>query len=947
MFKPLALGVIADGPLDRRPMSPGLREFASAATAYLALYVAYFSPVLLEGRILAPGDGLIFYVPALQRTWSAWVDNAYIGYPAFADIQYLTFSPLRLFGGHYNAAVLSAYVLASSFMYAYARWITGSRMAGALAGVVYGGSAFMIVHIGHFTIIHTAAWLPAMLWGLERLDHSGKPTDIAPLALIVALGFLGGHPQIFLYMGLLAVAYVVFLAAPKWSMHRPRAIAFLRHAFLAGSLGFALVAIQLFPLVELATFSSRTAMQYGEFTSFAMDPRNLLLLFAPNLWGSQSTFWPYYFGHWNLTELACYAGLPTLYLAACAGAGRGTNRYVLFWLATAVAALLYMLGPNTPIAALAYHTPGLNLFRAPARMAIVAISALAVLAAIGFQALGAAAQPLQLFRRATASMAAIGLVVLVAGWSSYPQIVQDAASGGIALPPLYANRAAVIPVVLALLACGVLYAYARWRTRAAGLALVALLVIDLGSFGWFYEWRDSSSASEPTQDADWARFAQQVRADHGRLLFVDETVASAPAQPNLNLLYELPIANGYGPLQLGSFGQVTGIETSGRWLVPRHPSVVLALLGVDWVAGGNVEHQFGMGGDCAGGPIHAGRRARVPKGSRATHVRLVSHLTCSTGVPDLTRVLELSFRSGEALAATVAVRAGIDTAEWAIERNDVARFIAHSLPRKREAFPANGFNGYWFESEFPLTADGRAVGVGELVLDWKLDATAGMVVRSIELEDRTNGTRIALNGADFVFGEAEGWISKPALPGVAWLRQNGNAFRAWSVAAVQTMNPAAIVAALAAGIVGGQRFDAHATALIEPDGDAQAPGRVLTKGAVTIREWNPGLVRIGVQAPGETFVVVSQTFYPGWRAQIDGAPAKLLRTDALLQGLFVPGGAHEVMLYFQSSSLIIGGAVSASAVLALLACVIAGVNRHRIRSKRGDDCVRRAARGNP
>lgn len=933
------MGGLADGRLDSNPSSPGLRELTLAAAAYVALYVAYFSPALWEGRLLAPGDGLTFYVPALQRTWSVWVDNAYIGHPAFADIQYLTFSPLRLLGDHYNIAVILAYVLASSFAYAYVRYLTGSRMAGAFAGVVYGGSGFMIAHLGHFSIIHTAAWLPAMLWGLERLARSGKRIDIALLALFVAFGFLGGHPQVFIYSGLLAFAYVLFLVAPMFSADRLRAIAFLRRAFIAASLGVALVAIQLVPLAELATFSPRQVMSYEEFTHFRLDPSNLLLLFAPNLWGSQSTFWPSYFGRWNLTELACYVGLPTLYLTACAWAGRETNRYVLFWLATAVVALLYALGSNTPIAALAYATPGLNVFRAPARMVIVAIFAFAVLAAIGLQTLCTVARPLQLLRRATASMAVIGLVVLVAAWSSYPQIVQAAESRGIALPPMYANRAILIPIVLAVLACAALYVVARWRTPASVLALMALLVIDLATFGWFYEWRNSSPKDALNRDAAWTRFAQQVRTGHGRLLFVDDTASTGPAHPNLNLLYELPVANGHGPLQVGSFREVTGIESFGGWLAHRRAGVVLPLLGVDWIAGGNSELRFAVGGDCAGGPIHSGQRARVPKGSRATHVRVVSHLTCSADVRDLTQVLELSLRYTEIAGAKVAVRAGVDTAEWAIMRDDVAKLIAHSMPRKREAYPAGGFNGYWFETELPLTADGSAVNVDEVVLDWKLEATQGMRVRSMELLDRTNGTRIALSGADFMFGEAEGWISRPALPGVAWLRHNENAPRAWSVAAVQAMNPTAIVAALAAGTIGARRLDVRAEALIDTGSDAQPRGRSLAQGAVKIREWTPGLVRLDVEAPGDTFVVVSQTFYPGWHAEIDGAPAKLLRTNALLQGLYVPGGNHDVRLYFRSSSLMIGAAVTASAVLAVLGLFITGIGQRRIRGRRVDDGI--------
>ncbi|MGI8895435.1 MAG: hypothetical protein ACR2HE_07275 [Casimicrobiaceae bacterium] len=913
---------------DGRSGEPGLRELASVAAGFLVFYAVYFSPALWQGRLLAPGDGLVSYVPALLREWSLWVDDAYIGFPAFADIQFLTFSPLRFFGDHYNVAVLSAYVLASSFAYAYARCITGLRIAGALAGVIYGSSGFMVAHLGHLTIIHTAAWLPAILWGLERLSRYDKPADMVLLSIAIAFAFLGGHPQIFVYTGLVAAAYVVFLATSLWSVCRPRAKLFVRKAFIAAVLGVAIVAIQLVPLAELAAYSPRTAMTFGEFTSYALDPRDLLLLFTPNLWGSQSAFWPYYFGHWNLTELACYVGLPTLYLAGVACVGRRRNRYIGFWSATAVAALLYALGSNTPLAALAFHLPGLNLFRAPARMVFVAIFAFAALAAIGLQALLLAPRPLRTLRRATVGLGLIGLLVLIAGWSTYPQIFKMASARGITLPPLYANRAIWIPVVLAVVACVALYAVARWRTRASAFFVLALLAMDLASFGWFYEWRDGPVALELTRNPDWASFARRVRAEYGRLLFVDDAVASAPARPNLNLLYELPVANGYGPLQLKGFGAITGIETNGRWSGFGNAEIVVPLLGIGWVAGGNEKSRINVGGDCGGGLVRTGQRARVPERTRATHVRLVSHLSCSVGVANAAPVLEMTLRVSGVTSTNVAVRAGIDTAEWAIERSDVAKVIAHGSPRKREAFPADGFSGYWFETEIPLSADGGALDVDELILDWKLDAVPTMAIRSLELIDRQTGTRVAVHGADFVFTGVTGWIPRPPLPGVSWLRHNPNASRAWSVAEVRTLPAAASLANLRAGAFDGKRLDLRALALIEPGVDIPTPGSSLVQGKVSIREWTPGRVRLGVEAPAETFVVVSQMYYPGWHAEIDGTPVNLLRTDALLQGLFVPGGTHDVVLYFRSLSLMTGAIISAGALLVL---IIMAIVTHRPR----------------
>src|SRR5207249_722863 len=43
------------------------------------------------------------------------------------------------------------------------------------------------------------------------------------------------------------------------------------------------------------------------------------------------------------------------------------------------------------------------------------------------------------------------------------------------------------------------------------------------------------------------------------------------------------------------------------------------------------------------------------------------------------------------------------------------------------------------------------------------------------------------------------------------------------------------------------------------------------------REPTETQVRVGIPAPG--LLVVSQVYYPGWRAEVDGAPVELLRAN--------------------------------------------------------------------
>ncbi len=53
-------------------------------------------------------------------------------------------------------------------------------------------------------------------------------------------------------------------------------------------------------------------------------------------------------------------------------------------------------------------------------------------------------------------------------------------------------------------------------------------------------------------------------------------------------------------------------------------------------------------------------------------------------------------------------------------------------------------------------------------------------------------------------------------------------------------------------------------------------------------------------------LVVSDSFYPGWRALVDGVPRPVLRVDHALQGVLVPAGATTVELVYEPASVKIG-----------------------------------------
>ena len=69
-------------------------------------------------------------------------------------------------------------------------------------------------------------------------------------------------------------------------------------------------------------------------------------------------------------------------------------------------------------------------------------------------------------------------------------------------------------------------------------------------------------------------------------------------------------------------------------------------------------------------------------------------------------------------------------------------------------------------------------------------------------------------------------------------------------------------------------------------------------------------VEAEVQAATPSLVVLSQTFYHLWHAEVDGRPVPLLRANVAFQALQVPAGTHHVRLVYRDPNLEIGAVIS-------------------------------------
>ncbi len=366
------------------------RPFAVFAILLFLLTLLFMETALLPpaGQVVGSNDTRGLFVPWLERAREAvwhgrlpfWDASLFAGYPFLSNPQVALFYPPT-----WLALLLPVNVGISWYLVLHI-WLAGLGMAlfirslgGGKTGAMLGGLAFAFsgymaarIYAGHIGLLATNAWLPwlllAALWSVRRPVWWRAVMAGVPFALSI----LAGHTTSLIYVGLMWALFGLYLILAE---KRPFLLV-LRQLFIAGLVGLGLSAVQLAPLFQFITASSRTAEATYEFaTAYSFPPAHLVTFLVPDFFGE-----PTRAGTWsvpNFEELTYYVGI--LPLLALAAALKRPSRQVYFWLGVMVLGLLLALGSYGFFYKLLYDlAPIFRLTRAPARAAYMTVFAAAV-----------------------------------------------------------------------------------------------------------------------------------------------------------------------------------------------------------------------------------------------------------------------------------------------------------------------------------------------------------------------------------------------------------------------------------------------------------------------------------------------------------------------------------------------------------------------------------------
>jgi hypothetical protein len=853
----------------------------------LAVCLVFYWKLTFTNLILARGDMFLYFYPnwnyaaaaIRQGRFPLWNPYLFMGVPFFANSQTGVLYPLNLALAWLsttraiNLTIVLHVWLAGAGAYIFARRSLGlSRWAAWLGAVTFALGGYLSAQVEHVNQLQALSWLPFLFaffdLALERWQWAFA------LAAVVMLQLLAGHSQsVFISLVGLGV-YALWPAIANAAARRGngRHLAQRLGVWLgAAMLGALLGAAQLVPTLELARQSMRAGgLTWREAVSFSLSPAMLLPALLPN------------FRQAILSEYVAYVGVTGLALmvvgvwASWKGktAKQETQKHALSILM--VVGLFFALGGYNPIyLLLVKFVPGFNLFRVPARWLVLYAFGAAMLAGVGVDQIS--------------NWLHSHLRFEIGYWIFLPLVAELF----LASRPLGYNHPTA-PDALTSLRPSVAHLLAASADQPPSRFLSI-----------------SPIEFDPGDKAELESiFADQLAKD----AFYDLLIATKQKEiigPNLSLYYRLSAADGYdgGVLPLRNYATLEALFVpsdkvspdgrlrenlsdvpDARWLALMNVRYVITDKTLDaWLDDVFYDLQFTT-------PLgEAGKReasvAFVPR-FEATALGVVSYLQGGGSLPDGAPVTEVAVGFADGRTQTFTLRAGVDTAEGVYTstvQHKAARVGGHFVRDHPE------FNDYVTRLQFDEPRVVTSVTVRPLMTNGQI------VMRGASLiDERTGGFQsLVLSGRGHFrlvhSGDVKIYENLDALP------------RAFMVAqAVSVPDDATALAAMRA-----TSFDLARTVVL--NGSQSKVGQAATRSVpydTRIVSYEPERVVVETNGEGAGWLVLTDAWYPGWRATVDGQPVEITRADILFRAVPVPPGLHRVEFEFAPASCWLGAAIS-------------------------------------
>lgn len=287
----------------------------------------------------------------------------------------------------YNTAMLSSFVLSGLGMYLLVRELTGNRWAGAVAGTIFLAAPYRFGHLLQIQLL-TMQWFPFVFFCLLRFLRRGRLHQLAGVVVFSLLQILSCNYYA-VYLAFAMICFGVVLVVFDRS-----SLSLKNVTLLAAGAGLVAAASIPFVLPYQRNRERGFYRRYEDVVHFSASLRDYL---TPSSFNRAP--------HWRLfpaeqrSEKTLFMGLAALLLAVIGAMTRKGNEandaarlFRVFAILLACTSVLLSLGPELrwgdttfplPYRFFYRHLPGFGGMRVPARLSVLALFGVAVLAGIG------------------------------------------------------------------------------------------------------------------------------------------------------------------------------------------------------------------------------------------------------------------------------------------------------------------------------------------------------------------------------------------------------------------------------------------------------------------------------------------------------------------------------------------------------------------------------------
>lgn len=380
--------------------------------------------------------------------------------------------------------VMFHFWLAGMAMYALTQYWTKNQVGGIIAGLSYAFSAVFACHISENIVLYPIAWFPLTTFFLSKaIDDLAVESAIVG-GLVFGVSMLGGHIQSVLYMNMFTGLFLAWHAVGQLyvkNFHTLYWLKFIGIVAIFFACGIGLFSIQLLPSQELAAESTRDVMTYEKAVDASVKPQQLLTAVVPKLFGHMDGFHPnvqFFLGpSYYYWATAFYFGIGALILGLLGAFMCYKNRVCAFLIFTSALATLYALGEHSVVFDLFFRLPLFELFRGPSRILFLLVFSMSAMAGFGYD-------ELRKKRISTKTLVFASAIPMVISFF----VMTGTLHGALSTPLQYHDaieRYGMTAFIISLIFLGIIYALVKDRVqpRVGGLALCALIIVDLNVFG--------------------------------------------------------------------------------------------------------------------------------------------------------------------------------------------------------------------------------------------------------------------------------------------------------------------------------------------------------------------------------------------------------------------------------------------------------------------------------